>query len=213
VADPMLTVTAGGKLPPGRPMTRSLGVSCSGVCPLGRPAVLGDWTAARHADLMPGSDLDLVSRRLSTVLGLLEIALPVGAALSVDPGAVEGRAWFWLPQAGAGVLTISEGPAGILTADALLTMERSLENVEVEVLSVENSEDVRFVTRRIGSRAVTTGRGGLSHPADDRATQRARYRFFERQGSAVRIGYRIEEAAAADWQEPLDRVVDSARLL
>jgi hypothetical protein len=170
---------------------------------------------------MPGPDLDLVSRRLSTDLGLLELALPAGAELSVDPGAAEGNAWYWLPQPGAGVLTISEGPAPTLTAAALLTLERSLENIEVTVLRDEATDasaddgekEVTFLTSRIGSRAVTSARGGLSHPAADTATQRARFRFFERQGSVVRIGYRIEEAAASDWQATLDRVVDSARLL
>ncbi len=86
---------------------------------------------------MPDSDLDLVSQRIPTVLGSLEIALPAGAALRTDPGAVEGSAWYWSPQPGAAVLTISDGEAELRTAANLLALERSLDNTTVTVLTDE----------------------------------------------------------------------------
>jgi hypothetical protein len=112
---------------------------------------------------MPGSRVQLVGQRITTVLGPLEIALPAGTVLEADPGAVEGSAWYWSPQAGAAVLTISAGAAGMRTAASLLELERSLDNTSVLILrndagAAEGEHHLEFLSTATPSRTSTSGR-------------------------------------------------------
>lgn len=152
---------------------------------------------------MAGSHADLVTQQLATVLGTLEIALPPGAVLEPDPGATDGAAWWWTPGSGVGVLSVSHGDAEPRTPDYLLVLERGLEGNEVVVLRDEPgiAEDERQLEY------VTTRR--YSHGP---AVQHMRFRFWQRAGLALRVGYRINEHAEPEWREPFDRIVDEARL-
>jgi hypothetical protein len=160
---------------------------------------------------MPDSAPAPVSQRLPTILGLLEIALPVGAMLTADPGAVEGSAWYWLPGPGA-VLTISAGAAEARTAAGLLDLERSLDDVGVQVLRDEDGPSAGEHNLVFLSIPAPSRTGG-GHPApDDGSAQRGRFRFWRHGNSAVRIGYRLDDAAAGQWRAPLDHIIDTAML-
>lgn len=163
---------------------------------------------------MPQDPGDLVVQRIETALGMLEVDLPRGAELRADPGVVEGSAWFWTPQRGV-VLTISEGAAGLRTPDALLALERSLDAVEVDVRCDEPGD--RPGERSLAFRSAfpaapdPSGARGRSESTVHRPAQLARFRFWQRSPSAVRLGYRLDEASQAGWQATLDRIVDGAR--
>src|SRR5688500_16657865 len=118
---------------------------------------------------MPGSHLDLVTQRIPTVLGPLQLALPAGTALPPDPGADEGSECWRSPHPGAATLTISDGEAGLRAPAALLDLERSLANVDVVVLrdepgAGEGEHELEFLSS--------------STPSHRMSTQRARFRFF-----------------------------------
>lgn len=146
---------------------------------------------------MPQDSGDLAVRRIETALGMLEVDLPRGAALLPDPGVVEGAAWFWSPQPGV-VVTISAGAADLRTPGALLALERSLDGVEVQVRRDEPGDAP-------GERHLEF-RSAVRHSA-----QLARFRFWQRSGSAVRLGYRLDDPTEAGWPATLDRIVDGAR--
>jgi hypothetical protein len=177
---------------------------------------------------MPHDSGDLVVQRLETSLGTLEVDLPRDAVLRVDPGTVEGSAWFWSPLRGT-VLTISTGAAELRTPGALLGLERSLDGVEVQVLRDEpgpaaGEHDLTF--RSGSSEAPAPGDDEVlqptpapseparrpPHSALHRPAQLARFRFWQRSGLAVRLGYRLDESTGSAWQAPLDRLIDHARL-
>ncbi len=168
---------------------------------------------------MPDPDLDLVAQRIPTVLGPLEVALPAGAALRNDPGAAEGSVRYWTPPAGGAVLTVSAGEAEQRTAASLLALEGSLDNTTVTVLRDEagaatGEHHLEFLARPTAARTFTAdGAGhGHAHAGDREPASRARFRFWQHGGSAVRLGYRLDDSAAADWRAVLDRILDSARL-
>jgi hypothetical protein len=172
---------------------------------------------------MPSPHADLVPQRVPTAVGMLEIALPAGAALRPDPGADEGGAWWWSPEPAA-VLTINHGEARLRTPAQLLMLERSLAGVSVEVLrdepgDADGERSLEFVSRHTATRPFTMDAGGDADggghghpPADTAAGQRARFRFWQHTGSALRVGYRLDEPASARWRATLDEILDSARL-
>ncbi|WP_433274305.1 hypothetical protein ACQPZF_21385 [Actinosynnema sp. CS-041913] len=129
----------------------------------------------------------LVHRRVPTVLGTLEFALPAGAALEPDPGAVDGVGWWWSPIPGACVFTVSHGDAARRTPASLLTLERGLG--PVEVLVDEPAPGGHLLEFRSGGR-------------------HARFRYWARGRFALRAGYRTDEACPV-----LDAVFDSMRLV
>ena len=165
---------------------------------------------------MPDFRDALSSQRIETGLGALQIALPTGAVLFADPGAVEGAAWFWLPQPGV-VVTINAGAAKARTAGGLLELERSLDDVVVQVLRDDDGpaageHNLEFLSRPTPSRTVS-GSVVTGLPAlDDGSAQRGRFRFWRYGKSAVRIGYRLDETAVTDWRALLDHIVDTAIL-
>lgn len=164
---------------------------------------------------------DPVPQQVPTALGTLVLALPAGAALTYDPVVVDGDGWCWSPRAGSAVFTVSSGDAGTRTPEFLLTLERGLANSDVVVLRDEpgtgdGEHRLDYLATRTPARtfAVDAG-GGHSHPAPDpggMATHRARYRFWRRGGSALRVGYRLDESVAGELRATLDEILDSARL-
>ncbi|MGH3767453.1 MAG: hypothetical protein ACRDS0_29355 [Pseudonocardiaceae bacterium] len=167
---------------------------------------------------MPDCRVGLVDQQVSTILGTLEIALPAGAVLEPDPGAVEGLGWWWSPRPDVGVFTFSQGEADQRTPAYLLALERSLEDNSVVVLHDEagNAEGERRL-EFLSSRVVpsTFGVDASGHHCSDPGgvvTQRARFRFWQRDELALRVGYRLDEAAAPEWRATFDGILDSARL-
>jgi len=150
---------------------------------------------------MPDFRDALSSQRIATDLGALEMVLPTGAVLFADPGAIEGTAWYWLPQPGV-VVTINAGAAQSRTAAGLLELERSLDDVILQVLRDDD-----------GPAAGEHNLEFLSGPApDDGSAQRGRFRFWRHGNVAVRIGYRLDETAEAQWRALLDHIVDTATI-
>lgn len=171
---------------------------------------------------MPHDSGDLVVQRFETSLGTLEVDLPRDAVLRADPGTVDGSAWFWSPQRGT-VLTISAGAAELRTPHALLGLERSLDGVEVQVLRDEpgraaGEHDLTFRSAASAAPSPQPTPAPSERPrrppdsAMHRPAQLARFRFWQRSGSAVRLGYRLDESSGSAWQAPLDRLIDHARL-
>ncbi|NUU17775.1 hypothetical protein HP550_11000 [Cellulomonas humilata] len=168
---------------------------------------------------MPGADPHVVIQQLPTVLGPLELALPEGAALSADPGAVDGAAWYWVPQPGVAVLTVVDGDASLLTPTTLLDLERSLSDTTVEEVRDEPGQSdgerhLEFLSLPRAVRTFTTTVDGHQHPVRDTQLQgqQARFRFWQRGDHVVRLGFRLERAAEAEWRARLDQILDLARL-
>jgi hypothetical protein len=168
---------------------------------------------------MPRHDAPLVIQQLPTVLGLLELGLPAGAALTADPGAAQGSAWYWLPQPGLAVLTVTDGDATLLTPGKLLELERSLSDVSVQELRDEPGDSpgerhMEFLSVPEAGRVFVNTPAGHEHPvSNSRAPgQRARFRFWQRGSDVVRVGYRLERSAESVWRPLLDHILDSARL-
>lgn len=156
----------------------------------------------------------MVVQRIETALGTLELDLPGGAVLRPDPGTVEGAAWYWSPQRDT-VVTISTGDAELRTPAALLALEGSLDGVAVQVLRDEPGATAGEHHLMFRSAPPRVAGGPAGHRAPDstvhQPAQLARFRFWQRSGAAVRLGYRLDERTGAAWRARLDRLVDGAR--
>ncbi len=197
-----------------QPLIRGLRAAGTSARPAARTA-LANGAGPRILKGMPQDLPDLAAQRIKTALGTLEVDLPRAAILRADPGVVEGAAWYWSPQRDA-VLTVSTGRADLRTPGALLDLERSLDGVAVEVLREEPGDapgERHLIFRSTAASPSVPSDGGdrSPDPAMHRPAQFARFRFWTRSDSAVRLGYRLDERTGAAWRAPLDRVLDCAR--
>jgi len=146
-----------------------------------------------------------------TPLGTIELQLPEGGALAPDPGVADGAMLAWTPAPELGTFSLSYGPAAGRRAEDLLALEHGY--ADAVAVERDGGGELRLRVETRGTRDTLEDPAGQRTGSDERTRrERVRFRFWESGGEAVRVGYRLDEAAPEELRAAFDRATDSVRL-